>query len=90
LNLWTMGFIISPFLSPFAFGFLVARASWRWSYGIGSMYSAVVVLLIALFGEETIYDRTVVPIPSRRPTTGRRYRVETLVGITGVKMSKYR
>lgn len=89
LNLWTMGFIISPFLSPFAFGFLVARASWRWSYGIGSMYSAVVVLLIALFGEETIYDRTVVPIPSR-PTTGRRYRIETLVGITGVKMSKYR
>ncbi|KAF7430350.1 hypothetical protein PC9H_006055 [Pleurotus ostreatus] len=53
------------------------------------MYSAVIVLLIALIGEETIYDRTVVPIPSR-PTTGPRYRVETLVGITGVKMSKYR
>ena len=26
LNVWTMGFIISPFLSPFAFGFFVARA----------------------------------------------------------------
>lgn len=26
LNLWTMGFIVSPFLSPFAFGFMVARA----------------------------------------------------------------
>ena len=26
LNIWTMGFIISPFISPFAFGFLVARA----------------------------------------------------------------
>ena len=25
LNVWTMGFIVSPFLSPFAFGFLVAR-----------------------------------------------------------------
>lgn len=25
LNVWTMGFIISPFLSPFAFGFLAAR-----------------------------------------------------------------
>ena len=48
-----MGFIISPFLSPFAFGFLVARASWRWAYGIGAMYSAVVVVLILLFMEET-------------------------------------
>jgi MFS family permease len=26
LNVWTMGFIISPFISPFAFGFLVAKA----------------------------------------------------------------
>lgn len=25
LNLWTMGFIISPFLSPFMMGFIVAR-----------------------------------------------------------------
>lgn len=48
-----MGFIISPFISPFAFGFLVARANWRWAYGIGSIYSAIVVLLIVFFGEET-------------------------------------
>jgi MFS family permease len=48
-----MGFIISPFISPFAFGFLVARASWRWAYGIGAMYSAVIVLLIVAFAEET-------------------------------------
>lgn len=26
LNIWTMGFLISPFLSPFLFGFLVANA----------------------------------------------------------------
>ncbi|RDB18688.1 Efflux pump rdc3 [Hypsizygus marmoreus] len=89
LNIWTMGFIISPFLSPFAFGFLVARTTWRWAYGIGSIYSAIVVLLIIFFMEETIYDRTVKPIPER-PTTGFRYRVETLIGITGQKMAKYR
>ncbi|KAF5380010.1 hypothetical protein D9615_006164 [Tricholomella constricta] len=89
LNVWTMGFIISPFLSPFAFGFLVARTSWRWAYGIGSMYSAIVVFLIVFFMEETMYDRTVKPIPER-PTSGLRYRVESLIGITGVKMAKYR
>jgi hypothetical protein len=65
-----MGFLVSPSLSPFAFGFLVARArsvspfldaflvivthvSWRWAYGIGSMYGALVLLLIAFFGRET-------------------------------------
>lgn len=67
-----MGFIISPFLSPFAFGFLAARAkcvlfpasvplsltmryvhSWRWTYGIGSMYGGFVVFMITFFLEET-------------------------------------
>ncbi len=36
-----------------------------------------------------MYDRDVVPFPER-PTSGLRYRIETLVGITGVKMAKYR
>jgi len=89
LNFWTMGFIVSPFISPFLFGFLVARTSWRWAYGIGSMYGAIVVILIVLFMEETMYDRTVKPIPAR-PTTGLRYRIESLIGLTGLKMAKYR
>ncbi|KNZ81415.1 hypothetical protein J132_00654 [Termitomyces sp. J132] len=89
LNIWTMGFIISPFLSPFALGFLVARQHWRWSYGVGCFYSVIVVTLITFFMEETLYDRTLKPVPPR-PTDGLRYRVETLLGITGVKMAKYR
>ncbi|KAI0691855.1 MFS general substrate transporter [Cytidiella melzeri] len=91
LNIWTMGFIISPFLSPFAFGFMVARTSWRWTYGIGAMYIAIVVGLIALFGEETLYDRKLTdPRPIARPASAIRYRIETLVGITGARMAKYR
>ncbi|KAI0040200.1 MFS general substrate transporter [Auriscalpium vulgare] len=89
LNVWTMGFILSPFLSPFAFGFLVARADWRWAYGIGSIYGAIVLLLIVFLAEETMYDRTVRPIPPR-PSQGLRYRVETLLGVTGAKMAKHR
>ncbi|KAK0441783.1 major facilitator superfamily domain-containing protein [Desarmillaria tabescens] len=89
LNFWTMGFIVSPFISPFAFGFLVARQNWRWAYGIGCIYSAVVCVLIALFMDETMYNRTVKPVPEP-VTTGLRYKIETLVGITGVKMARYR
>ncbi|KAJ3771219.1 MFS general substrate transporter [Lentinula raphanica] len=90
LNIWTMGFIISPFLSPFAFGFLVARTTWRWAYGIGAMYGAIVCVLIILFMEETMYDRTVSPIPEPAAGGGLRYRFESLVGITGYRMARYR
>ncbi|KAF5392824.1 hypothetical protein D9757_000896 [Collybiopsis confluens] len=90
LNIWTMGFIISPFLSPFAFGFLVARTTWRWAYGIGSIYGAIVCVLIVLFMEETMYDRGIDPIPEPAAQGGLRYRFESLVGITGYKMAKYR
>jgi len=36
-----------------------------------------------------MYDRGVKDLPSR-PTGSLRYRIETLMGITGVKMAKYR
>ncbi|KAJ3479033.1 hypothetical protein NLI96_g9347 [Meripilus lineatus] len=91
LNIWTMGFILSPFISPFAFGFMVARENWRWTYGIGSMYGAIVVGLIVLFMEETMYDRKLPnPKPIPRPASRIRYRIETLTGITGARMAKYR
>ncbi|KAM5530976.1 hypothetical protein V8D89_015358 [Ganoderma adspersum] len=91
LNIWTMGFIISPFLSPFMMGFIVARISWRWTYGIGSIYGLFVVCMIAFFGNETMYDRKLAnPRPIPRPESALRYRMETLVGITGARMSKYR
>ncbi|KAI5474863.1 Mfs transporter [Pseudohyphozyma bogoriensis] len=89
INLWTMGFIVSPFISPFLLGFMVASKSWRDAYWVGVAYVAIVVLLIVFVMEETMYDRDVVPFPER-PTSGLRYRIETLLGITGLKMAKYR
>ncbi|KAG1854769.1 major facilitator superfamily domain-containing protein [Suillus tomentosus] len=89
LNIWTSGFVISPFLSPFVFGFLVARASWRWAYAIGSIYNAIVLVLIAFFMEETMYDRHLASKPLQI-STGLRYRFKTLIGVTGYKMAKYR
>lgn len=38
---------------------------------------------------QSMYDRTLKPIPPRL-STGFRYRFETLIGITGVRMAKYR
>ncbi|TFK62231.1 MFS general substrate transporter [Pluteus cervinus] len=89
LNLWTLGFVISPFLSPFACGYLVAKADWRWSYAVGAIYNGLICLLIMCFMEETMYDRSLQTVASK-PTSTIRYRLETLIGITGYKMAKYR
>ncbi|KAI0746559.1 MFS general substrate transporter [Daedaleopsis nitida] len=91
LSIWTMGFVISPVLAPFCFGFFVARANWRWSYGVGSLFGVGVVLLVALCMEETAYDRRLPnPNPLQYKRSSLRYRLETLVGVTGVKMARYR
>ncbi|KAJ7069116.1 MFS general substrate transporter [Mycena amicta] len=89
LNIWTAGFIISPFVSPFFLGFLVAHANYRWAYGVGCFLSLAVLIITVFFAEETMYDRTIHPVPPR-PTAGLRYRIETLLGLTGFKMSSYR
>ncbi|EJF58947.1 MFS general substrate transporter [Dichomitus squalens LYAD-421 SS1] len=90
LSIWTMGFVISPVLAPFLLGFLVARANWRWAYGIGTIYNAIVMLLIAFFSEETMYDRHLEkPHPYTTPGTAR-YRIETLLGLTGYRMARFR
>ncbi|EMD34576.1 hypothetical protein CERSUDRAFT_116742 [Gelatoporia subvermispora B] len=91
LNIWTMGFIISPFLSPFMFGFIVARINWRWTYGMASIYGAIVVFMITFFMDETLYDRKLTnPRPIPRPKSRFLERVQTLIGITGARMAKFR
>lgn len=57
VNVWTSGFICSPFVAPWLFGYLNAKISYRWGYWIGCMYVGIVVILIALFVEETSYVR---------------------------------
>lgn len=42
-----------------------------------------------LMTSNRMYDRGMKDLPSR-PTDSLRYRIETLVGITGVQMAKYR
>ena len=71
-------------------GFIVgAGITWRWVYGVGCIYSGIVLILIVLFMEETMYDRHNSCIP-QQAGKGIGYRIQTLIGITGVRMSKYR
>lgn len=54
------------------------------------MYSAIVLGLIVLFGEETMYDRKLEnprPYGKKSPIV---HRIQTLIGITGARMAKFR
>jgi len=66
-----------------------ANVSWRWVYAIGCFYQGFVTIGILLFGEETMYDRQLNPVPKPN-TRGIRRRVETLTGITGIKLRRFR
>lgn len=68
---------------------MIEHASWRDVYYVGVGYTALVVLLLTFIMEETIYDRHMNPVPERH-ATGFRYRFDSLIGITGVRMAKYR
>lgn len=87
INLWSAGFLVSPYISPWLFGYLAAKINYRWAYGITCFYALLVVVLIALLGEETAYDRYLpLSSPSREISKSK---LETLIGITGYRMSKY-
>ncbi|KDR72644.1 hypothetical protein GALMADRAFT_252806 [Galerina marginata CBS 339.88] len=91
INIWTMGVVLAPHLSPFLFGFLVARTTWRWAYGIGCLYGLVVLVLIVFFMDESKYVRVArsdnsPPNPMRKG--GFVYRLKDLIGITGVRSAR--
>ncbi|KAF7310193.1 Efflux pump rdc3 [Mycena indigotica] len=89
LNIWTAGFIISPFLSPFFLGFLVAHANFRWAFAVGCFISLTVLAMTMLLAEETMYDRRA-HHPVSKTSSKLRYRIESLLGVTGMKLARHR
>ncbi|KIJ24686.1 hypothetical protein M422DRAFT_274492 [Sphaerobolus stellatus SS14] len=81
-----MGVIISPFISPFILGFLAPKGGFRWTYGIGVIYSSIVLVLITIFGRETLFERS---IPSSVPPP-QNFDAPTLLGMSGWNLSSYR
>ncbi|EGG10739.1 uncharacterized protein MELLADRAFT_103158 [Melampsora larici-populina 98AG31] len=80
VNVWTSGFLCSPFVAPWLFGYLNAKISYRWGYWIACMYVGIVVILIAFFVEETSYDRNS-PVKTER-SKSLTVRFKSLIGIT--------
>ncbi|KAJ7645303.1 hypothetical protein B0H17DRAFT_458222 [Mycena rosella] len=63
-------------------GFVVTHVDYKWAYVVGALYSLGVLLMIVVWGEETLYDRLHPPPPSAKNL---RTRAETLLGLTGAR-----
>jgi MFS family permease len=83
INIWAFSFLIGPYLGPFISGFIAEKLDWRNNFGVLAGFYGFSVLLIVLFGDETLYDREHKHEPA--PTSGIVARIQKLTGITGIR-----
>ena len=83
VNLWVFSFLIGPFLGPFISGFLIQAISWRHCFAVLAGFYGASTVIIAILGDETLYDRN---NPNRFiPPPGIIGRIQKLTGIAGVR-----
>ncbi len=70
-------------MGPFIAGFLIQKINWRQDFGVMAAFHGFAIILILLFGEETLYDREH-PENNTLPT-GIVGRIQQLTGIAGIK-----
>lgn len=65
MNLWTVGPVLAPVVSPIAGGYISLRASWRWTFGLVGIAGAVAVIGCLVFLPET-YPPRLLELKARR------------------------
>jgi MFS family permease len=84
INFWAFSFLVGPYLGPFIAGFLIQKINWRQDFGVLAAFHGFAIILIVLFGDETLYDR-------KRPennfkSTEIMGKIKLLTGIAGVRI----
>jgi MFS family permease len=82
INIWAFTFLIGPYLGPFISAFLVEKLAWRLVFGVLCGFYGLSVLLIILFGDETLYNRDG---PRKEREGGIKGRILLLTGVQGVR-----
>jgi MFS family permease len=82
INIWAFTFLIGPYLGPFLSGFIVEGLDWRNTFGVLAGFYGLSVIMIILFGDETLYNREGFQKPR---TPGLKGRIFRLTGIEGVQ-----
>ncbi|KAL8949503.1 MAG: hypothetical protein Q9222_004393 [Ikaeria aurantiellina] len=78
INLWSGFIVLSPYLGPFSASFIVWKTTWRWVFYLLAILSAICLLLILAFADETYYNRAV-------PTEHQPKRKSRLLRLVGIE-----
>ncbi|KAL8727241.1 MAG: hypothetical protein Q9181_005788 [Wetmoreana brouardii] len=77
INIWSAFIIVSPYMGPLLSAFMLTHLHWRWAFWVLTIQTSLCMLGIALFVDETYYDRRL-PM-DKQPA--RQSRLLRLVGI---------
>lgn len=57
INIWSAFIVLSPYMGPLFAAFITTTQIWQWAFGVYSIETGLCLIAIALFVEETYYDR---------------------------------
>ena len=77
INIWSAIIIVSPYLGPLIAAFIITKLSWQWPFWIYTIMTGLCLGGIALFLDETYYDRRIPP--DKQPQ--RKSRILRVIGI---------
>ena len=83
INFWAFSFLVGPYLGPFIAGFLIQKINWRQDFGVLAAFHGFAIILIVLFGDETLYDRE--HPENNLKVNGIMGKIELLTGIAGIR-----
>jgi MFS family permease len=84
INFWAFSFLIGPYLGPFIAGFLIQKINWRQDFGVLAAFHGFAIILIVLFGDETLYDRE--HPENNVESKGIMGKIQLLTGVTGLRI----
>ncbi|KAL4793721.1 major facilitator superfamily domain-containing protein [Aspergillus venezuelensis] len=59
INIWSAFIVLSPYMGPMFAAFITSTQIWQWAFGVYAIETGLCLLAIALFVEETYYDRKI-------------------------------
>lgn len=97
INVWAASFLIGPYLGPFISSLLLLRLDWRPDFAVLAGFYGLSVLMVVIFGDETLFDRDgLEPLRKGDELSGERRhfslvrRICLLVGVEGARSSARR
>ncbi|BCS26716.1 putative MFS transporter [Aspergillus puulaauensis] len=57
INIWSAFIVLSPYMGPMLAAFITSTQIWQWAFGVYAIETGLCLIAIALFVEETYYDR---------------------------------